>query len=84
VPAQVPSPEYLEEFHGLRAAERASFTEIQSGTLEFILAWSRYDAKKAKAERACRLGLCVNLEEDDEDEDKDDAGPSQWRGGNGG
>jgi hypothetical protein len=29
-----------------------------------------------------RLGLCVNLEEDD-DEDED-AGPSQWRGGNGG
>jgi hypothetical protein len=32
------------------------------------------DAKKADAERALRLGLCVNLEDDD------NAGPSQWRG----
>jgi hypothetical protein len=60
--------------------ERASFNEVQPGTLEFALAWSRQDAKRAKAERARRLGLCVNLEDDDEGE-KDDAGPSQWHRG---
>jgi hypothetical protein len=49
--------------------------------LEFALAWSRQDAKKAEAERARRLGLCVNLEEDDEEED---VGPSQWRDGDSG
>jgi hypothetical protein len=39
------------------------------------------DAKRAEAERARRLGLCINLDNDEED----DAGPS-WRpgGGNGG
>jgi hypothetical protein len=37
------------------------------------------DAKKADAERTLRLGLCVNLEEDDED----DAGPSMWHGDDG-
>jgi hypothetical protein len=35
--------------------------------LVFALVWSGQDTKKAEAERACRLGLCVNLEEDDED-----------------
>jgi hypothetical protein len=46
--------------------------------LDFALAWCRQDTKKADAERALRLGLCVNLEDDD------DAGPSQWRGGDDG
>jgi hypothetical protein len=32
------------------------------------------DAKKADAERTLRLGLCVN------EDDEDDAGPSQWHG----
>jgi hypothetical protein len=64
-----------EEFPGQRAAERASFNEVQPGTLEFALAWSRQDAKWAEAERACRLGLCVNLEEDEEEEEG--AGPSE-------
>jgi hypothetical protein len=73
-----------EEFPGLRAAECASFNEVQPGTLEFVLAWSRQDAKKAKVERARRLGLCVNLEEDDEDNDEDDVSPNWWRGSNGG
>jgi hypothetical protein len=59
-------------------AELASFNEVQPGTLDFVLAWSRQDVKKADAERACRLGLCVNLDDDD---DKDDDGSSQWRGG---
>jgi hypothetical protein len=43
--------------------------------LEFALAWSRQDTKRAEAERAHRLGLCVNLEEDD-DEEEDNAEPS--------
>jgi hypothetical protein len=51
--------------------------------LEFALAWSRQDAKRAKAECAHRLDLCVNLEEDDE-EQEEEAGPSQWHGGDGG
>jgi hypothetical protein len=42
--------------------------------LEFALAWSRKDAKRAEAERA-RLGLCVNLDNDEED----DAGPRTSR-----
>jgi hypothetical protein len=61
---------------GLNAAELASFDEVQPGTLDFILVWSRQDAKKAEKERARRLDLCVNLEDDD-----DNAGPSQWRDG---
>jgi hypothetical protein len=75
------APNDLKEFPGLRAAEVESFNEVQPGTLEFGVAWSRQDTKRAEAERARRLGLCVNLDEDDED----DAGPS-WRrgGGNGG
>jgi hypothetical protein len=39
-----------EEFPGLRAAERESFNEVQSGTLEFALAWSRQDAKRVEDE----------------------------------
>jgi hypothetical protein len=73
-------PDDPEEFPGLRATERASFNEVQSGTLEFALAWSRQDAKRAEAKRARPLNLCVNLEEDKDDED---ASPSQWRGGDG-
>jgi hypothetical protein len=46
--------------------------------LEFALAWSRQDAKRAEAERPRRLDLCVNLEEDD------DAEPSKWRSGDSG
>jgi hypothetical protein len=63
--------------------ELTSFNKVQPGTLDFLLAWSRQDAKKANVERALRLGLCVNLE-DDEGDDEDDAGPSQWHGGDGG
>jgi hypothetical protein len=48
--------------------------------LDFVLAWSRKDAKKADVERVLCLGLCVNLEDDDED----NAGPSEWRGGDDG
>jgi hypothetical protein len=65
-------------------AERASFNEVQPGTLEFALAWSRQDAKRAKEEHARRLGLCVNLEEEDDEEEDDDVGPSKWRGGDDG
>jgi hypothetical protein len=54
--------------------ERASFNEVQPRTLEFILTSSRQDAKRAEAELARRLGLWVNL--DDNDEEEDDAGPS--------
>jgi hypothetical protein len=68
------APDDLEEFPGLRAAEVESFNEVQPGTLEFALAWSKQDAKRADAERTRRLGLCVNL-------DEDDAGPSWRRGG---
>jgi hypothetical protein len=53
-------------------AERASFNEVQPETLDFILARSRQNMKKAEAEQAHRLSLCLYLEEDD-------AGPSQWR-----
>jgi hypothetical protein len=70
------APNDPKEFPGLKAAELASFNEVQPGTLDFVLAWSRQDTKKADAERARRLGLCVNLENNDDD----DAGPSQWRG----
>jgi hypothetical protein len=59
-------------------AHHASFNKFQLGTLDFVLAWSRQDVKKAEEEQARRLGLCVNLEKDDYD-----AGPSQWRGGQG-
>jgi hypothetical protein len=62
------APDDPEEFPGLRAAEVESFNEVQPGTLEFALAWSRQDAKRAEAERACRLGLCINLDDDDEDD----------------
>jgi hypothetical protein len=50
--------------------------------LEFALAWSRQDAKRAEAERARHLGLYVNL---DDDEEEDNACLS-WccRGGDGG
>jgi hypothetical protein len=76
------APDDPEEFPGLRAAQRESFNEVQPGTLEFALAWSRQDAKRAEAERARCLGLCVNL---DEEEEEDDAGPSwRCRGGDGG
>jgi hypothetical protein len=74
------APDDPEEFPGLKAAELASFNEVQLETLDFALTWSRQDAKKADAERALCLGLCVNLEDDDED----GAGLSQWRGGNDG
>jgi hypothetical protein len=74
------APEDTEEFPSQRAAECASLNKVQSGTLEFALAWSRQDVKKAEAERARRLSLCVNLEDDEEE---DDAGPSQWRRGSG-
>jgi hypothetical protein len=40
---------------------------------------SRQDAKRAEAERARRLSLFVNME--DEDEDKENVGPSQWHDG---
>jgi hypothetical protein len=61
------TPDDPEEFPDLRAAERAFFNEVQPGSLEFTLVWSGQDTKKAEAERVCRLDLCVNLEEDDED-----------------
>jgi hypothetical protein len=78
------TPDAPEEFPGQRAVERASFNEVQLGTLQFALAWSRQDAKRAETERARRLGLCVNLEEDDEEEEDDAAaGLSQWRRGGG-
>jgi hypothetical protein len=64
----------------LRAAERASFNEVKPRILEFALASSRQDAKRAEAACTCLLGLCVNLEEDDED----NTGQSQWRGIDGG
>jgi hypothetical protein len=67
-----------EEFPGLKVAELASFNEVQLGTLDFALAWSRQDAKKADTERALRLGLCVNLDDDN------NTGPSQWHGGDDG
>jgi hypothetical protein len=72
------APDDPEEFLGLKAAELASFNEVQLGTLDFALAWSRQDAEKADAERALHLGLCVNLDEDD------NAGPSQWGSGDDG
>jgi hypothetical protein len=56
-----------EEFPSLRATELTSFNKVQPGTLDFVLAWSRQDAKKDDAEWVLRLGLCVNLDEDDED-----------------
>jgi hypothetical protein len=34
------------EFLGLKAAKFASFNEVQLGTLDFVLAWSRQDVKK--------------------------------------
>jgi hypothetical protein len=61
-------------------AEVESFNEVQPGTLEFALAWSRQDAKRAEAERARRLGVCVNLDYNEDD----DAGPSWRRGGSNG
>jgi hypothetical protein len=72
------APDDPEEFPGLKVAELASFNEVQPGTLDFVLAWSRQDAKKADAKRARCLGLCVNLEDDN------DAGLSQWHGGDDG
>jgi hypothetical protein len=55
-------------------AKHAPFNEVQPRTLEFVLTWSRQNAKRAGTKRRRRLGLCVNLKEDDEDED--DAVPS--------
>jgi hypothetical protein len=46
------APDDPKEFPGLRAAKLESFNEVQPGTLEFALAWSRQDAKRAEAERA--------------------------------
>jgi hypothetical protein len=67
------------EFPGLRAAERASLNEVQPGTLDFVLAWSRQDAKTEEAKCAHCLGFLINLENNDDDE----AGPSQRCGDNG-
>jgi hypothetical protein len=53
------APDDSEEFPGLKAVELASFNEVQSGSLNFALAWSRKDAKKAETERALCLGLYV-------------------------
>jgi hypothetical protein len=66
------APDDLEQFPGLRATELESFNEVQSGTLEFALAWSKQDAKRAEAERTRCLDLCVNLD----DKEDNDAGPS--------
>jgi hypothetical protein len=71
------APDDSEEFPDPKAVELTSFNEVRPGTLDFVLAWSRQDAKKADTERARRLGLCVNLEDDD---DEDDAGPTQRPG----
>jgi hypothetical protein len=72
------APDDPEEFPDLRVAEVESFNEVQPGTLELALAWSRQDTKRAEGERARCLGLCVNL-------NNDDARPSWCRaGGNGG
>jgi hypothetical protein len=51
-----------EEFPGLRVTEHASFNEVQPRTLEYVLAWSKQDAKREEAERARRLNILVNLE----------------------
>jgi hypothetical protein len=64
-----------EEFLGLRAAERASFNEVQPGTLDYVPAWSKQEAKREEAERARHLGFVMNLKDDD-----DAAVPSQRRG----
>jgi hypothetical protein len=72
------APDDPEVFPGLREAERESFNEVQLGTLDFTLARSRQDVKRAEAERARRLGLYVNL---DEEEEEDNTGPSWRRGG---
>jgi hypothetical protein len=50
------APDDPKAFPGLRAAERESFNKVQPGALEFTLAWSRQDARRAEAERARRLG----------------------------
>jgi hypothetical protein len=50
--APVQASDDPKEFPGQRAAERASFNDVQSRTLEFYRAWSRQDAKKANPERA--------------------------------
>jgi hypothetical protein len=60
------------QFPSSRAAERASFNEVQRGMLDYVLAWSMQDAKKEEAERVRPLGFVVNLEDDG-----DEAGPSQ-------
>jgi hypothetical protein len=44
------APNDPEEFPGQRAAKRTSFNKVLPGTLEFPLAWSRQDAKRAEAE----------------------------------
>jgi hypothetical protein len=61
------TPDNSEELPAKRAVERASFNETQPGSLEFSLAWSKAEAEKEAAEHACRLGLCVVLDEDDDD-----------------
>jgi hypothetical protein len=53
----------------------ASFNAVQVGTLKFALAWSRQDTNKQAVEHTRCLGLCVDLEDDDDD----DVGTSQWR-----
>jgi hypothetical protein len=58
----------------LRAAEPASFNEVQPGTLDYVLAWSRQDTEREEPEHARRLGFLVNLEDAN-----DEAGPSQRR-----
>jgi hypothetical protein len=45
------APDGPEGFLGLRAVVSASFNEVRPETLEFVLAWSRQDARKSEAER---------------------------------
>jgi hypothetical protein len=50
-----------EEFPGLRAAERESFNEVQRGTLEFALAWSRQDAKIGPRQSARAASVSASI-----------------------
>jgi hypothetical protein len=55
------APDDPEECPGKRAVECASFNEVQPGTLEFTLAWSRQDVERAASASTWRRRTCLSL-----------------------
>lgn len=85
---QLKAPEDPEDFPGQREVERASFHDVPPASLEFALAWSKAEAEKEAAEKERRRQAAQRTLWDGNFVDlaaaADDAGPSQWWGGDDG